>query len=118
MYPVSNKFMEEVQKNTRTFYWTGGITTKTNQTYEFGNDDIVKGSGYITRQCCGSTEIELGTVYAAEMGISLYSDVDRYWTEQRFGYHSIWCIWTEPKKKCRWACLRSAKQTELSVAWN
>ena len=78
MYPVSDEFMEEVQKNTRTFYWTGSITTKTNQTYEFGNDDIVKGSGYITRQCCGSTEIELGTVYAAEMGISLYSDVDRY----------------------------------------
>lgn len=78
MYPVSDKFMEAVQKNTRTFYWTGSITTKTNQTYEFGNDDIVKGSGYITRQCCGSTEIELGTVYASEMGISLYSDVDRY----------------------------------------
>ena len=31
-------------------------------TYEFGADDIVKGSGYISSQCCGSTEIELGTV--------------------------------------------------------
>lgn len=44
-------------------------------------DDIVKGSGYITRQCCGSTEIELGTVYAAELGISLFSDIDRYTLE-------------------------------------
>ena len=27
---------------------------------------MVKGRGYITSQCCGSTEIELGTVYAAD----------------------------------------------------
>lgn len=93
MYPVSDKFMEEVQKNTRTFYWTGSITTKTNQIYEFGNDDIVKGSGYINRQCCGNTEIELGTVYAAEMGISLYLDIDRYTLEEaeiRLSFHLVY----------------------------
>lgn len=93
MYPVSDKFMGAVQKNTRTFYWTGSITTKTNQTYEFGNDDIVKGSGYINRQCCGNTEIELGTVYAAEMGISLYLDIDRYTLEEaeiRLSFHLVY----------------------------
>ena len=42
---------------------------------------IVKGSGYISAQCCGSTEIELGTVYAAEMGVTLLSDIDRYTLE-------------------------------------
>ena len=41
----------------------------------------MKDSGYISRQCCGSTEIELGTVYAAEMGITLLSDIDRYTLE-------------------------------------
>lgn len=93
MYPVSDKFMDAVQKNTRTFYWTGSITTKTNQTYEFGNDDIVKGSGYINRQCCGNTEIELGTAYAAEMGISLYLDIDRYTLEEaeiRLSFHLVY----------------------------
>ena len=93
MYPVSDKFMEAVQKNTRTFYWTGSIVTKNHQTYPFGNEDIVKGSGYITRQCCGSTEIELGTVYASEMGISLYSDVDRYTldgAEIRLSFHLVY----------------------------
>lgn len=98
MYPVSDKFMEEVQKNTRTFYWTGSIVTKNHQTYPFGNEDIVKGSGYITRQCCGSTEIELGTVYAAEMGISLYSDVDRYTldgAEIRLSFHLVYGDGTE-----------------------
>ena len=42
---------------------------------------MVKGSGYIKWQCCSSSEIELGTVYAAEMGISLFSEIDRYTLE-------------------------------------
>lgn len=51
---------------------------KSGQIYEFGLEQILKGSGYITRQACGSSEIELGSVYAAEMGITLFLDVDRY----------------------------------------
>ena len=78
MYPVSEKFLEQIDSNSRNYYWTGTITTKSKKTYDFGNDDIVKGSGYITRSCCGSSEIELGAVYAAEMGITLLSTIDRY----------------------------------------
>lgn len=78
MYPVSEAFLTAVKANTRKYYWTGRITSKDGMVYDFGQDDIVKGSGYITSQCCGSTEIELGTVYAAEMGISLFCDIDRY----------------------------------------
>ena len=78
MYPVSENFIKVIQSNSRSYFWTGEITTKKGQKYTFENKDIVKGSGYITRQCCGNTEIELGTVYAAEMGISLFTDIDRY----------------------------------------
>ena len=78
MYPVSEKFLRTINQNARRFYWTGTITTKAGQTYIFENKDIVKGSGYITRSCCGSSEIELGSVYAAELGISLFLNVDRY----------------------------------------
>lgn len=81
MYPVSDAFLAAVKQNTRTYYWTGQITTTGGAVYDFTQNDIVKGSGYITRQCCGSTEIELGTVYAAEMGISLFSEIDRYTLE-------------------------------------
>lgn len=81
MYAVSNAFLEAVKANTRKYYWTGRITTKGGAVYDFDRDDMVKGSGYITSQCCGSTEIELGTVYVAEMGISLFSDIDRYTLE-------------------------------------
>lgn len=78
MYPVSDAFMRAIKSNTRKYYWTGTITTSDKKTYEFGNEDIVKGSGYISRQCCGNSEIELGSVYAAELGISLFCDIDRY----------------------------------------
>ena len=81
MYPVSNAFLTAVKANNRKYYWTGRITTTAGTDYNFDQEDMVKGSGYITSQCCGSTEIELGTVYAAEMGISLFSEINRYTLE-------------------------------------
>jgi len=81
MYPVSEVFLSAVQENTRRYYWTGKITTKTGVMHEFSEKEIVKGSGYISAQCCDSNEMELGTVYASEMGITLFLDVDRYTLE-------------------------------------
>ena len=78
MYPVSKEYQKAISESSRSFFWTGMITTKAGKKYIFGNKDIVKGSGYISRQCSGSSEIELGSVYAAELGISLFLDIDRY----------------------------------------
>lgn len=78
MYPVSEAFLSAVQENTRRYYWTGKITTKTGVVHEFSEKEIVKGSGYISAQCCGNAEMELGTMYAAEIGITLFLSVDRY----------------------------------------
>lgn len=78
MYPVSDLYKTAVQENARSFTWSGNITTATGKNYPFVNKDIVKGSGYITRQCSGTSEIELGSVYSAELGISIFSDIDRY----------------------------------------
>ncbi len=82
LYPVSEAFLSAVQENTRRYYWTGKITTKAGVVHEFSEKEIVKGSGYISAQCCGSTEIELGTVYTAQMGIILFSEIDRYTLEE------------------------------------
>ena len=90
MYPVSEAFLQAVQGNTRKYYWTGKITTAAGAEYPFTQEDIVNGSGYITAQCCGNSEIELGAVYAAEMGISLFLDIDRYTLEDaevELSYH-------------------------------
>lgn len=40
MYPVSNAFLQSVQENTRSYYWTGKITTTGGVVYEFGYEDI------------------------------------------------------------------------------
>ena len=90
MYPVSETFLQAVQGNTRKYYWMGKITTAGGVEYLFDQENIVKGSGYITAQCCGNSEIELGAVYAAEMGISLFLDIDRYTLEDaevELSYH-------------------------------
>lgn len=90
MYLVSEAFLHAVQGNTRKYYWTGKITTAGGVVHSFDQEGIVKGSGYITAQCCGNSEIELGAVYAAEMGISLFLDIDRYTLENaevELSYH-------------------------------
>lgn len=78
MYPVSKAFLDAVSENTRSSFWSGYIRTATGMEYPFTNQQIVKGSGSINHQCCGSNEIELGTVYAAELCISLFLDINRY----------------------------------------
>ena len=81
MYPVSDKYKAAIRDSTRKFYYNGKIVTKTGTEYPFENKDIVKGSAYVTNQCCGDSEIEIGSVYAAELGITLYSSIDRYTLE-------------------------------------
>lgn len=78
MYPASNKFITAVNSNSRKHFWNGIITAKDGSVYNFENKDIIKGSGYISRQCSSSSEIEIGSVYAAELGITLVIDIDRY----------------------------------------
>lgn len=81
VFEVSEMFKNAVRQNTRKYDWFGSITTTGGKVYDFTSKDIVKGSGYIKWQCCGGSEIELGTVYAAELGTSLFSSVDRYTLE-------------------------------------
>ena len=78
MYPVSGAFLRAVAAKTRKYYWSGRITTKAGVVYEFGPEEILAGSGSISAQCTDGTEISLGSVYAAELGITLLTDIDRY----------------------------------------
>lgn len=90
MYPVSEAFLQKIKENTREYYWTGTITTKKGTTYDFKNRDILKGSAYINQKCCSNGEIEIGSVYASEMKITLFNAIDRYIltdAEIRLWYH-------------------------------
>lgn len=81
MFAVSEKYLEAIQDNTRSFYYAGTITTLAGMVYEFENKDIVKGSGYIVNQSCSEGKMSIGNAYAAELGITLYSKLDRYTLE-------------------------------------
>ncbi|MHC5098322.1 hypothetical protein ACYSNN_00050 [Peptoniphilus genitalis] len=90
MFLTSEEYKIAIKKNSRKFYWTGNIILKDETIIPFTNKDILKGSGYIHRSCSGSSELEIGTVYAGEFGISLFSDIDRYSLEDsklEFFYH-------------------------------
>ena len=78
MYEVSEQYKTAIRRQTRKYDWYGTITATNGKVYHFTTKDIVKGSGSITRSCAGSTSLELGSVYAAELDISLFLDVDRY----------------------------------------
>ena len=107
MYPVSEAFLQAVQGNTRKYYWTGKITTAGGVEYPFDQEDIVKGSGYITAQCCGNSEIELGAVYAAEMGISLFLILTGIrWRMRRWNYPIISGLPAAPMRLSPWGSLK------------
>ena len=78
MYEVSENYKKAIRSHSRKFKWYGTITTTAGRVYQFTEKDIVKGSGTLTRSCAGSTALELGSVYSAELDISLFLNVDRY----------------------------------------
>lgn len=78
MYLTTKKFQTEVNQPSRTFSWSGQVILKDGEVFKFTDQDILKGSGYIHRSCSGSTELEIGSVYAAEFGLSLFANIDRY----------------------------------------
>lgn len=105
MYSVSDQYKTAIRSHSRKFDWYGTITTTAGKVYHFTTKDIVKGSGSITRSCSGSTSLELGSVYAAELDISLFLDVDRYSMydaeiDLYFAYkHRVMRVWDDLREK-------------------
>jgi len=71
MYPVSAAYKTAIGQNVRDVRITGTITLKDNSVINITDEDIVQGSLYITEQCVAGEDIEVGNVYASEMGLSL-----------------------------------------------
>ena len=74
MYQTSVNFKKTIKNKSRKYFWTGEIVLKTGKIINFDDKHILKDSGYISNSCSGSNEIELGSVYAAEIGITLKLD--------------------------------------------
>lgn len=75
MYEPSSGFYNAViQAQVRRLNWHGVLTDTDGRNYNFSSSHIVAGTGRLTRACAGTTEISLGTVYAAQMDIGLFID--------------------------------------------
>ena len=116
MYEVSEKYREAIRGRSRKFEWRGTITTTAGRVYHFTTKDIVKGSGTLTRSCSGSTSLELGSVYAAELDISLFLNVDRY--SMYDAVIDLFFVFRHRSVR-KWNELRSGSWDSISgTAWN
>ena len=77
-FETSDSYKAEINSLTKTSKITGQLTTVNGDVIEINNDIISSGSLYITNQCVNSDAFEYGSVFAAELGMSLKTSIDRY----------------------------------------
>jgi len=73
MYPVSEAYKNAIAQNERNVRIAGTITLKDNSVIQIDDEDILQGSLYFTEQCVSGEDIEIGNVYASELGLTLTS---------------------------------------------
>lgn len=71
MYPVSDAYRNAISQNERNVRIAGTITLKDNSVIQIDDEDILQGSLYFTEQCVSGEDIEVGNVYASELGFTL-----------------------------------------------
>lgn len=77
-YETSDAYKQAIRQQVRDTKITGTLTTSSGDTIEINNALISAGSLYITNQCVNSEGFEYGAVFAAELGMSLKTSIDRY----------------------------------------
>lgn len=77
-YPTSDIYNQIIKQQVRDTTITGTLTTANGNVIEINNALISAGSLYITNQCVNGEGFEYGTVFAAELGMTIKSNVDRY----------------------------------------
>lgn len=80
MYPVSAAYKEAIKQNVRDVKITGTITLKDDTVINITDGDIVLGSLYVSEQCVSGEDIEVGNVYASELGLALTSPPENPYT--------------------------------------
>lgn len=77
-YLVSDLYKEAIAKESRVTKIDGEITTSNGTVITVDNNTIDQGSFYITNQCVNSDAFAYGSVFTAEAGITLKTEIDRY----------------------------------------
>ena len=77
-YQTSEEYKVAIDSTSKETYVSGFITTQKGDTIQISNSEISPGSLYITNQCVDGDAFGYGSVFTAEMGITLKSEIDRY----------------------------------------
>ena len=78
MYNVSEQFKNSLKSPKRKSRITGTLTTSKQVEYQINDSNIIKNSLYVTNQIVNNNKLCFGSVYAAECGFIMNSDIDRY----------------------------------------
>ena len=78
MYNVSENFKNSLKSPRRKSRITGTLTTSKQVEYQINDSNIIKNSLYVTNQIVNNNKLCFGSVYAAECGFIMNSDIDRY----------------------------------------
>lgn len=77
-YATSEQYQQAIKQQVRDTKITGTLTTSNNQVININNALISAGSLYITNQCVNGERFEYGAVFAAELGVSIKTQIDRH----------------------------------------
>lgn len=77
-FPTSDLYKEAIDKLVKTTYIDGELSNSKGDIITIDNDTIDQGSFYITNQCVSSDAFSYGSVFSAEAGITLKTEIDRY----------------------------------------
>ena len=77
-YVTSDLYKEAIEKDSRVTFIDGELVTETGTVIQLSNEMIDQGSFYVTNQCVSSDAFSYGSVFAAESGITLKTEINRY----------------------------------------
>ena len=78
MYNVSEQFKNSLKSPKRKSRISGTLTTSKQVEYQINDSNVIKNSLYVTNQIVNNNKLCFGSVYAAECGFIMNSDIDRY----------------------------------------
>lgn len=71
-------YLTAITAAAREYTWHGTVVDADGTSYSFTASDIVAGSGQINRVVSSATSLDIGTVYASELSIRLFLNINRY----------------------------------------
>jgi Ni,Fe-hydrogenase III small subunit len=80
VYATSAEYKAAIAATARLTKITGAITLLDDSVIEIDDSNVVSGSLYLASQCVSGDDIDVGSVYVSELGLSLITDMENPYT--------------------------------------